>query len=395
MPDKTKEKPEQYRLVARTMSGLEKVLEAELQSLGGAETEVFNRGVSFSGDLGFLYKANYRCRTALRILKPIKTFRFYNKETFYKEILKIRWMDLFDVKKKIAVGTTGAHPLFNNTLYASQFAKDAICDCFRDECNERPTVDTTHPDIAIQIHLYKDECNLFLDSSGESLHKRGYRVTGGLAPLSEVLAAGLIQLSGWKCDVPFLDPMCGSGTLPIEAAMIANKIPAGYFRKSFAFEHWKDFDEVLWKKIKENTDALICENDAPVYGSDSSERAIKDSLANAKNARMHKDIDFIVNDFEQTSFPEESGIIIMNPPYDERLKIDDILSFYEMIGDTLKKNFSGSTAWIITGNMDAAKHIGLKASSRIKLYNGPMECVFLKFDLYEGSKKSSKSEDRS
>lgn len=379
-------------LIAKTFKGLEEVLAGEIRSLGAENVKVLNRAVSFSGDLAMIYKANLHLRTALKILKPIAVFKAKNEVELYKGIYNIEWANYMDVENTLSIYTVVSSEYFNHTQYVALKAKDALVDQFRNSFGKRPSIDTANPDIHIHLHLVEDECTVLLDSSGEPLNKRGYRINSSLAPINEVLAAGMILLSKWDADSNFIDPMCGSGTLPIEAALIAYNIPPGIFRKQFAFEKWKDFDKDLFEEVY-NEDSPQRKFNYKIIAADISAGAVRIASDNAKNAFVQNKIEFITQSFERFSPPEDGGMVMMNPPYGERLKKNDIEAFYERIGNHLKRNFSGYEAWIISSNKDAIKRIGLKPSMKIPLINGALECNFLRFNLYKGSKKKMAEEN--
>ncbi len=374
-----------FRLTAKTLGGLEEVLAGELNTLGAEDVRVSHRAVTFSGSRKVLYCANYYCRTAIKILKPIFEERIRNDIQLYDSIRSIPWSDMLDVKGTFAIDSAIASPLFTHSLYVTQRVKDAIADQFRDKFGTRPSVNTDDPDLRINIHIANDQLITSLDSSGESLHKRGYRLEQGPAPLNEVLAAGLILLSGWKGNTNFTDPMCGSGTLPIEAALIAYNIPPGVYRKAFAFEKWADFDEQLFDQI---TGAHI-ENkkiEFLVTGSDISERSVSNAKRNAKNAFLENKIALSRASIEETKPPEGGGIAIINPPYGKRLKTFEIEAFYKRLGDALKKKYAGYEVWVFTANKEALKHLGLRTARRLTLYNGPLECKYHKYEMFSGTR---------
>jgi len=381
---------ERFLMLAKTMTGLEEILANELLEIGATEIEISSRAVSFKGDTSIMYKANYWCRTALHILKPIANFYIRREEDLYKKIYDINWDEYLTADGTLAVDAVVNASVMNHSHYVALKTKDAIVDRFRDQCNRRPSVDTENPDIRINIHLFKNLCNVSIDSSGYSLHKRGYRIKTGEAPISEVLAAGMILLSGWDKKCNFIDPMCGSGTIVCEAALIANNIPPGYYRKAFGFEKWKDFDKELWEQIK--TDALSdqYEFEYEIIGSDISRESIEIAMDNARSAKLHKDISFQVSSFEDQIPPEGGGVMVCNPPYGERMVPEDIVKLYQEIGNGLKKNYKGYNAWIISSDMNALKFIGLRPTRKIILFNGPLECRFMKFEIYEGTKKLHK-----
>ena len=379
----------EFELIAKTFKGLENVLAKELSELGAKDVKVLNRAVSFKGNNAMMYKANLWLRTALSILKPIHTFKAKNEVDLYKGIAQIDWSEFLTVDDTLSISTVVVSPYFNHSQFVALKAKDAIVDQFRSKFNKRPSIDTENPTILLNIHLTDDECSVSIDSSGESLHKRGYRLNSTIAPINEVLAAGMILLSEWDCNCNFIDPMCGSGTLPIEAALIAYNIPPGIFRKEFGFEKWKDFDADLFEDIY-NDDSNAREFKHSIIGSDISSGAIRISAENVKNAFLTNKIELQVKDFLSATPYEEPGIIIMNPPYGERIQKTNIEEFYESIGNVLKRSFAGFEVWIISGNKDSLEYIGLHPSKKLTLYNGAIECKFQKFTMYSGSKKIKK-----
>jgi len=382
-----KESENNFQMIAKTFAGLEDVLAEELRNIGCENIKPLRRAVEFHGDNIAMYKANYLCRTALRILKPVKLFRAVNEEELYKGVSEIEWWTLMDLEDTFAIDSVVNSSYFNHSKFVALKTKDAIADCFRKKFDKRPSVDTENPSVRINIRVFNDEVTVSLDSSGTSLHRRGYRIETGLAPINEVLAAGMILLSDWKRDCHFVDPMCGSGTILMEAALIANKIPPGFYRQSFGFEKWKDFDAEAWEKIKDDAIAGQQEFEHMIIGSDISGKMISISRNNIRNARMHKDIDLQASNITDYIPPAGKGIMITNPPYGERMKVEDVKALYKKIGDTLKKNYAGYDAWIISSDLEAHKFVGLRPSRKIKVFNGPLECRFLKFSIYEGSKK--------
>ena len=374
-----------FKMVAKTFAGLEKVLADELTALGAESISVERRAVSFWGDQETLYKANFLLRTALRVLKPVAEFDVSKKEQLYNYAKKVPWTDYLALGKTFAIDSTVQSETFVNTMYASLKVKDAIADHFREATGKRPSVNTSDPDIRINVHLMDNHCILSLDSSGESLHKRGYRLGQGDAPLNEVLAAGMILLSGWHGEKDFLDPMCGSGTLLIEAAMIAKGIAPGLYRKSFGFERWPDFNENLFADIYNRE----YENDfnGKIVGSDISVKNVSIAKANIKNAGLSKLIEVTVLDIRKLDPPFENGIIITNPPYGERIKPNSIEDLYTEIGNVFKRKFAGYEAWVLSGSVDGLKSIGLKTSRKIELFNGAIPCSFRCYNLFQGPRK--------
>ena len=374
-----------YRMIAVTLYGLEEILAKELRLLGAQKINILNRAVEFYGDLGFMYKANLNLRTAIRILKPIFSFRAINENELYIKINSFNWQQYINVTDTFAIYTSGYSETFSHTHYTSLKAKDAIVDLFRDKYNKRPSVKIENPDIQINIYVNKHNFSVSLDSSGESLHKRGYKVSTVEAPISEVLAAGLILLSGWNKIDDFYDPMCGSGTILIEAAMIAYNIPANIFRKRFGFEGWKNFDNDLWDKIKDISLQKERSYEGNISGSDYMQKSLRSCRKNINSVLMRNEISVDMIDFFDSC--KNMSHVIFNPPYGERMDFT-VEEFYKKIGDTLKNNYQGSIVWIISSDIENVKMIGLKPSKKIKIYNGPLECVFLGFDIYKGSRKS-------
>jgi len=377
-----------FKMIAKTMFGLEEVLAAELKELGAEDITPVTRAVTFTGTMETLYKANYCCRTALAILKPFAEFEANNEQELYDNVYKIQWEKILDVDCTFFIESAANSKIFTNSYYAALKTKDAIVDRFRSMFGKRPSVDTENPTYKFNIHIFNNRVTLLMNSSGESLHKRGYRQAVGIAPINEVLAAGMIQLSGWKADTHFFDPMCGSGTILIEAAMYANNIPAQYYRNSFGFMRWKEFSRPDWRRVKEQADRQIREFDYDIWGSDIDMRVLEQAETNLKFAKLHHDVMLYCQSIEFQEPPEGPCMIITNPPYGERIAVDDLNRMYSMIGNTFKNLYGDDkTAWLITSDFEAMKNIGLRPSRKIHLFNGPLECRFLKFDLYSGSKK--------
>lgn len=375
------------KIVAKTPFGLEDILIREIESIGGQNIEKLNRAVSFEGDKKLLYKANLHLRTALRVLLPIKTFQVKNEHDLYKEIKKMSWNKYLELDKTFSIDATVNSSYFNHSKYVALKAKDAIADRFRDDYNKRPNVDINDPDLKINLHINESSCTVSLDSSGDSLHKRGYKSTEHPAPLNEVLAAGLIMLSGWDKKTTFVDPMCGSGTIVTEAALYAHNIAPGTFRKKFGFMTWKDYDSDLWddligEAITEETDF-----EGKIYGFDLSRKYAELTEAIVEDISMEDTVEIKQCNFFDLSKPEEDGVIIMNPPYDERMKKEAINEFYKQIGDQLKQQFNGYNAWIFSGNKDALKSVGLRTAKKLTLKNGPIDCKFHLYELYKGTTK--------
>ncbi|MDT0540228.1 THUMP domain-containing protein [Croceitalea sp. P059] len=376
-----------FKMLAKTLYGFEPILAKEIRNLGASNVREGVRSVSFEGDTGFMYKANLALRTALKILKPIKSFKVFNEDQLYRAIYDMDWPNHFNSSQSFAFDTTLNSDVFNNSLFVSQRAKDALVDKFRDVERQRPSVNTREPDIRINIHIYNNNCTVSLDSSGASLHQRGYRISTNIAPINEVLAAGLLLMSGWDGRTDFLDPMCGSGTLLIEATMIACNIPANINRKSFAFQNWKNFDKDLLDKIISSRLNQTREFHHKIIGFDKAPSAVRKAQENVENANLVEYISIERKDFFRTLKPVENELhIVFNPPYGERLNID-VDEFYSKIGDTLKQDYAGTKAWFITSNLGALKHVGLRPSRKIKVFNGKLESRLVMYELYEGSKK--------
>lgn len=380
------------QLIAKTFHGLEQVLAAELQGLGAGQIEPLRRAVSFEGDLRLLYRANYELRTALRILMPIHSFQCQNEDQLYQGIYQeIDWSAHLNTADTLAVNAVVHSDFFTHSKYVALKTKDAIVDQFRDKFGRRPSVDVDKPNVRINIHLTGSKCNVSLDSSGESLHLRGYRTASVEAPINEVLAAGLLRIAGWPRPAPLIDPMCGSGTFLIEAAGIATNSPAQRNRPDFGFQRWKNFDAALWQNIRREAQKASIDWPYPLYGFDHDNRAIRAALTNMRNSKVKAEVQFEQADFLKSSPPTEEGILILNPPYDERLVKTSIEEFYQEIGDQLKTQYPGFEAWIISSNMEALKKIGLRSSQKETVFNGPLECKYQKFELYAGSKKQKDS----
>ncbi|CAN5458616.1 THUMP domain-containing protein [soil metagenome] len=381
------------KLIAKTFAGCEEVLRIELEEIGASEIRILTRAVEFEGDLEMMYKANLCCRTALRILKPFKTFEAANEEMLYHEIQNIDWTEHFSLTQTFAINATLNQSTLTHSQYVALKAKDAIVDQFRDKYEDRPNVDIDNPDLRIHLHIYEDNCTLSFDSSGESLHKRGYRDYTNQAPMNEALAAALILMSGWDKKSPLADFMCGSGTILIEAGMIARNIAPNKLKPRFGFQTWNDFDAAVWKKVFENAiNAEIETGNLKIYGSDISGIVLDKAKQNIENAGLSDLIQLKKCTFEKFIPHVEGGTLICNPPYGMRIEPDDIRAMYQSIGDSMKQNFKGWTCWIFTGNLEVAKFIGLRPTRKIPLFNGPIECRYLKFDIYSGSKKETKKE---
>lgn len=380
---------ENLQIQIKTFFGLEEILAEEIKKLGGKNVEVKNRAVNCEGDLGFLYKINYSARTALKILIPLMTFKAWDENRFYDKLFAFPWDNFMDVNQTFAIDATVYSERFKHSQFMSLKMKDAIVDYFKFHHRTRPDVDAKNPDIKFHLHIDRELVTISMDSSGDPLFKRGYRKEQGEAPINEVLASGMLQLAGWDGKGNFLDPMCGSGTLLVEAAMIAMDLPAQIFRKRFAFQNWKNYDEELFKKIKEVRINRIKEFNGKIVGYDIDSKMLNAARINIETAEMEDVIEIKNQDFfdsEKDLFPLT---MVFNPPYDERIEISDD-EFYKKIGDTFKKSYPNTLAWLISSDLEAVKKIGLRPSRKIKLFNGKLECRFLQYEMYEGTKKVHK-----
>ena len=379
-----------FSMLAKTFKGLEEVLAQELIELGANDVLIERRAVSFKGDKALLYRANLCLRTAIRILVPIASFKAKDTDALYKQVKSLDWSRYMTADTTFIVDATVYSETFRNSRFVTYRAKDAIADFWMEKANKRPSVSTQEPDMIINVHVANEQVTVSLDSSGESLHKRGYRVATTEAPISEVLAAGMLLMAGWKGQSDFYDPMCGSGTLLIEAALIARNIAPGVFRKSFAFEKWQDFDAELWSDIY-NDDSAEREFNHRIYGSDASFYAIRQAEKNIKSAGVQKDIELKQIRMEEIKNDQNiNALVMLNPPYGERLKSNkEMEDLYGAIGSTLKHQFTGATAWIISSNAAAMKCIGLKPSRKYHLLNGELDCQFNQYELFQGKRNDS------
>jgi len=383
-----------FQIQIKTFFGLEEILSEEIRKLGGKSVEIKNRAVTCVGDLGFLYKVNYSIRTGLKVLVPVLSFKTYNEENFYDKIFDFPWKNYLNKEQTFAIDSTVNSDTFRHSQFMTLKMKDAIVDYFIKNFHTRPSIDTKNPDIKFHLHIDKNNVSISLDSSGNSLHKRGYRVEQGFAPINEVLASGMLSIAGWEGKGNFLDPMCGSATLPIEAGIIALNLPAQIFRKNFSFMNWKNYDADLFEKIKEARINKIKEFNGKIIGYDIDENVLNSALKNIKSAEMDDIITLKKNNFFESKKEISPLLIVSNPPYNERLKIHDS-DFYKKIGDLLKKNYTNTISWFISSDLDFHKKIGLKTSKKNKLFNGKLECRFLKYETYDGSRKLSKANNNS
>lgn len=382
---------QETELIAKTFMGLEPVLAKELTQMGAKDVKEGRRMVSFTGDKEMMYRANFQLHTAIRILKPIKHFKAHTADEVYEEIQKIDWSEYLDLDKTFSVDSVVFSEDFRHSKFVAYKIKDAIVDQFREKLGKRPNISVTSPDIRLNIHIADDDCTLSLDSSGESLHRRGWRQESIEAPINEVLAAGMIQLTGWHGECDFIDPMCGSGTLLIEAALIARNMSPGVFRKEYAFEKWNDFDKELFDEIY-NDDSTERPMEHKIYGYDNDMKAVNTARINVKAAGLSNDIIIECADFKDFKQPQEKSIIVTNPPYGERISTPDLMGTYHMIGERLKHEFLDNDAWVLSYREECFEQIGLKPSLKIPLYNGSLECEFRKYQIFSGKMKTFRSD---
>ena len=375
----------------KTFFGLEDILAEEVKKLGGRKVEIKNRAVNCEGDLGFLYKINYSCRTALKILVPIKSFKAFDADRFYDRLFDDQWDKYMSIDQSFAIDATINSERFSHSQFMTLKMKDAIVDFFKMKYRDRPNVDSKNPDIKFHLHIDRELVSISLDSSGDPLFKRGYRQMQTEAPINEVLASGLLQIAGWDGKGNFLDPMCGSGTLLVEAAMIAMDLPAQIFRKKFAFQNWKNYDAELFTTIKEFRINRVKEFTGKIVGYDIDLKALNVARTNIKAAELEDVIEVRKQNFFESKKELFPLLVVFNPPYNERISIE-VEDFYKKIGDTFKQNYPNTLAWLITSDLEATKKIGLRPSLRVKLFNGKLETRFLQYEMYEGTKKTHKIE---
>lgn len=375
-----------FQIIAKTFNGLEQVLAQELTELGAENVDIKRRAVFFDGDKALLYKANLRCRTAVRFIVPIFTFEAHDADEIYDQVKSVDWEQYITPSKTFAIDTTVYSDVFTHSKFVAYRTKDAIADQFMDKYGKRPSVSLTNPDLMLNVHIDQTMCSLCLDSSGESLHKRGYRVAQTEAPINEVLAAGMLKMAGWDGQCDFIDPMCGSGTILIEAALMALNIPPGVFRKSFAFEKWNDFDKDLFDELY-NDDSCEREFTHKIYGSDISRVVIDTTEQNVKSAGVGKYVELKPCDINNLELPEtEKILMVSNPPYGERLRYEDMENLYNEIGRMLKFKFTGNTAWLISSNEDLLDCVGMKPSQKIALSNAELDCLFCEYEIFAGKR---------
>ena len=386
-------KNKEFEMLAKTFKGLEQVLATELVQLGANNVQVERRAVSFTGDKRMLYTANMCLRTASRVLVPILSFKAQKADDIYEQVKALDWSQYMTIKTTFQIDATVYSDYFRHSQFVTYRVKDAIVDYWMEHENQRPSVKLEGADLYLNVHIAGDRVTLSLDSSGESLHKRGYRVANTQAPINEALAAGMLLLAGWKGQSDFYDPMCGSGTLLIEAALIARNIAQGVYRHGFAFEKWADFDADLWDEVY-NDDSREREFKHKIYGSDAGYYAVQAATKNIQSASLQRDIEvkqIRVEELRLADTNTEGALVMINPPYGERLSQDkNVLRLYQDMGTALKHQFSGATAWIISSNEDALKCVGLRPAKKIHLVNGDLECLFNKYELFKGDRKTWK-----
>lgn len=380
----------EFQMIAKTFKGLEEVLAKELVELGANEVEIGRRAVSFVGDQAMLYKANFCLRTASRVLKPIAQFRAKDADEVYEQVKKMDWTQYMTNTTTFAIDSTVFSETFRHSGYVTYRVKDAIADFFSEKTGKRPSVKVTNPDLSINVHIAQEQVTISLDSSGESLHKRGWREASTEAPINEALAAGLLLMAGWQGQCDLYDPMCGSGTFLMEAAMIAMNIAPGVYRREFAFEKWPDFNRDLFEEIY-NDDSREREFEHHIYGADASFYCVRVTEKNIKAAALTKYVSVRQCRIQELTPEVEKAMVVINPPYGERLKAgEDVMTLYREMGTVLKHKFAGSTAWIISSNEDALKCIGLKPAQRIPVLNGDLDCHFNCYELFQGEHKDYK-----
>jgi len=379
---------ETYPLLAKTFEGLEDLLVEELAELGATEIVKQNRAANFKGNDEVLYRVNYASRFALRILKPLFHFNAEDPRELYLKARELDWGKVFNLHHTFSIDTLAfnSEP-FQNTMYASLKLKDAIADHFRDKYGARPYIEKDNADIRINLHISGEKCVISLDSSGESLSLRGYRRQEHVAPVNEVLAAALVKISGWDGNTNFIDPMCGSGTILIEAAMKMLGIPAGYFRKSYSFHNWTDFNAKLWAEIRDEYAFQQIRPKVKIKGGDLSDAAVLKAGDNIREAGLQRYISVEKSDIKEFKPPRGGGVLLTNPPYGDRFKVEDLRELYTEMGNQFKNRFTDYTAWVLSADLEALKSIGLRSSEKFKLFNGALESRFVRYDLFEGSQR--------
>ncbi len=372
-----------FEFTAKTFHGLEKILASELKKIGARDIKILKRAVGFTGNIEIMYRANYEVRTALNILQKISDFTANSSEELYEKTKQINWDFHLNPDETFAIDKTVHSNIHKHSQFAALKTKDAVADFYTEKYGKRPSVNIKNPDKKINLHINGNKCTLSIDTSGDALFKRGYRTATGPAPLNEALAAGIIMLTDYKNIDYFYDPMCGSGTILIEAARIFMNIPPAYSRKDFAFQKFSNYDYRLWNKVKRIADKKINKTiSVKIIGTDIDEELVKISKRNISEAGLRNYITVLPKDFLHTKFENKKGLIITNPPYNERIKSLNINNLYKEIGDTLKKGYKNWSSYIFSGNPDAIKNIGLKTSQKFQLYNGKIDCRLLKYEIY-------------
>ncbi len=375
----------EFEMIAKTYKGLEEVLASELVSLGANNVQLQRRAVSFTGNQALMYQANFHLRTASRVLKPILTFRAGDADEIYKKVKQYNWEKHMSLNTTFAIDSTVFSDEFRHSKFVAYRVKDAIADFFMEKYDKRPSVSIDNPKLMINVHVAQNQCTVSLDSSGDSLHKRGYRESQTEAPINEALAAGMILMTGWRGETDFMDPMCGSGTFLIEAGLIALNIPPGIYRNKFSFEDWNDFDEELFEEIS-NDDTGEREFEHVIYGSDISLRAIRTAEKNIKSAGLSKYIQVQVLPVQEIEVPSGKCLLVTNPPYGERINPANISEGYASLGTVLKHKFAGNSAWVISSNEEYLYKIGLKPGKKVELLNGSLDCLYCRYDIFEGKR---------
>ncbi len=370
-----------FATVAR---GLEAIAAEELTQLGAQDVKPEFAGVAFQGDKALLYRINLWSRLVYRVLMPIATVKAFNAQDLYRGIKKLDWDEFLSPEQTLQINCTGRNPQLNHSHFTALQVKNAIVDQQRDRHQRRSSIDLEHPDLVINAHIHQNHCQLSLDSTGFSLHRRGYRPAMGQAPLKETLASALLAIAGWTPEQPLFDPLCGSGTFLLEAGMQSLNIAPGKFQPAFCFQQWPDFDQALWESLL--TQAQEGERDtlqAPIWGSDGDREVIQEAKTNAQQCQLAGKIHWQWQNFADIEPPAEAGVLICNPPYGKRIGNEEELGdFYKQIGDVLKQRFKGWTAFILSGNKALTKRIGLRTSARFPVNNSNLPCTLLKYELY-------------
>jgi putative N6-adenine-specific DNA methylase len=377
------------KLIVKTLYGLEEVLASELTAMGAEKISILNRAVAVEGPKSLLYKINYNSRVALSVLQPVAEFSISNQKDLYNGVVSFDWDHYLDIDKTYAVAAVVNSGHFTHSGYAALVVKDAIADFFRHLTRRRPSVDPKSPDLLVNLHISNEKVTISLDSTVIPLYKRGYRREQSEAPLSEVFAAGIIMLTGWKADTALVDGMCGSGTIPAEAGLIACNIAPGKFRKSFGFMRWKDYDAALFRSVKFDAEKKERKSPVKIYAADISSDAVRMANINITEARLSDTVEVSVRDFLQNPAPVPEGTLIINPPYGHRIGGEEMGKFYGDIGTVLKHNYNGYTAWILSGDKESFKSVALKPFRKFDLLNGDIECRLQGYELYQGSRKAA------